>query len=63
MRRRVLGGGLLLKATGSWALGKLLVLGCRNSGGRATSVLTVLCAMLLITSHSLQEKEETSKRK
>jgi hypothetical protein len=62
-RRRVLRGGLLSKTAGSRALGNLLVLGRGNLGGRATDFLTVLGATLLITSHSLQEKEETSKRK
>jgi hypothetical protein len=61
--RRVLRGGLLSKTAGSRALGNLLVLGRGNLGGRATDFLTVLGVMLLITSHSLQEKEETSKRK
>jgi hypothetical protein len=53
-RWRDLRGGLLLVATGSWSLGKLLGLG-RGTIRGSTDILTILRATLITTSHFLQE--------
>jgi hypothetical protein len=53
-RWRDLGGGLLLIATGSWSLGKLLGLGRGTTRG-STDILMMLRATLITTSHFLQE--------
>jgi hypothetical protein len=53
-RWRGLGGGLLLVATGPWSLGKLLGLGRGTTRG-STDILMMLRAMLITTSHFLQE--------
>jgi hypothetical protein len=53
-RWRDLGGGLLLIATGSWSLGKLLGLGRETTRG-STDILMMLQATLITTSHCLQE--------
>jgi hypothetical protein len=53
-RWRDLGGGLLLVAAGPWSLGKLLGHGRGTTRG-STDILTMLRAMLITTSHFLQE--------
>jgi hypothetical protein len=53
-RWRDLGGGLLLVATGPWSLGKLIGLGRGTTRG-STDISTMLRAMLITTSHFLQE--------
>jgi hypothetical protein len=55
MRWRDLRRGLLLVAVGSWSLGKLFGLGRGTTGG-STDIMTMLRAMLITTSHCLQEK-------
>jgi hypothetical protein len=52
---RDLGGGLLLVAARSWSLDKLLGLSRGTTGGR-TDILMMLRAMLITTSHCLQER-------
>jgi hypothetical protein len=54
MRWRDLGGGLLLVATGSCSLSKLLGLGRGTTRG-STDILTMLRVTLITTSHCLQE--------
>jgi hypothetical protein len=54
MRWRDLGGGLLLPAAGPWSLGKLFELGRGTTRG-STDILIMLRAMLITTSHCLQE--------
>jgi hypothetical protein len=54
MRWRDLGGGLLLVAAGSWSLDKLLGLGRETTRG-STDILMMLRAMLITTSHCLEE--------
>jgi hypothetical protein len=53
-RWRDLRGGLLLVAAGPWSLGKFLGLGRGTTRG-STDILTMLRAMLITTSHCLQE--------
>jgi hypothetical protein len=53
-RWRDLGGGLLLVATRSWSLGKLLGLGIETTRG-STDTLMMLQVTLITTSHFLQE--------
>jgi hypothetical protein len=53
-RWRDLKGGLLLIAAGLWSLSKLLGLGRGTTRG-STDILMMLRAMLIITSHFLQE--------
>jgi hypothetical protein len=53
-RWRDLGGGLLLIATGTWSLGKLLGLDRGTTRG-STDILMMLRATLITTSHFLQE--------
>ncbi len=53
-RWRDLGGGLLLVVAGSWSLGKLFGLG-RGITRVSTDILMMLRAMLITTSHFLQE--------
>jgi hypothetical protein len=53
-RWRDLRGGLLLVAAGSWSLGKLLGLGRGTTRG-SNDILIMLRAMLITTSHFLQE--------
>jgi hypothetical protein len=55
-RWRDLAGGLLLVAVGSWSLDKLLGLGSETTQG-STDILTMLQAMLITTSHCLQEHQ------
>jgi hypothetical protein len=52
---RDLRGGLLLVAARSWSLDKLLGLSRGTTGGR-TDILMMLRAMLITTSHCLQER-------
>jgi hypothetical protein len=51
---RLIGGGLLLVAAGAWSLGKLLGLSRGTTRG-STDILMMLRAMLITTSHFLQE--------
>jgi hypothetical protein len=53
-RWRDLRGGLLLVAAGPWSLGKFLGLG-RGTTRASTDILMMLRAMLITTSHCLQE--------
>jgi hypothetical protein len=53
-RWRDLRGGLLLVAAGPWSIGKLLGLGRGTTRGN-TNILMMLRAMLITTSHCLQE--------
>jgi hypothetical protein len=53
-RWKDLGGGLLLVAAGPWSLSKILGLGRGTTRG-STNILTMLQAMLITTSHCLQE--------
>jgi hypothetical protein len=55
MRWRDLAGGLLLVATGSWSLGKLLRLGRGTTRG-STNILMMLRVTLITMSHCLQER-------
>jgi hypothetical protein len=55
MKWRDLGGGLLLVAARSWSLDKLLGLSRGTTGGH-TDILMMLRAMLITTSHCLQER-------
>jgi hypothetical protein len=54
MRWRDLGGVLLLVAARAWSLGKLLGLG-RGTTRESTDILMMLQAMLITTSHFIQE--------
>jgi hypothetical protein len=58
MRWRDLGGGLLLVATESWSLGKLLGLGRWTTRG-SIDILTMLRATLITTSHFLRRERTT----
>jgi hypothetical protein len=55
-RWRDLGGGLLLVAAGLWSLDKFLGLGRGTTSG-STDILMLLRAMLITTSHFLQEHQ------
>jgi hypothetical protein len=55
IRWRDLTGGLLLVATGSWSLGKLLGLGRGTTRG-STNILMMLQVTLITMSHCLQER-------
>jgi hypothetical protein len=54
MRWRDLRGGLLLVADGPWSLSKLLGIG-RGTTRESIVILTMFRAMLITTSHFLQE--------